>query len=423
MLHEYELVSFSVYNAHALIQGAEPPQTRSARTFRSRRPGKWASATLNADGLLSGLFENNGDVMEIQPVANLSPGVAASLLQANAHGGSAHVLQHFTFDGLFSHYVSRHARPKIAVDNIGGGGHHIFEIPEGAAAPHDSMGTYGADWGGEEWFPGCFSGDHQYYKFTFGVIADVPAFKAHGSNLQSLIESAVSDASMVYEKQMRIRLELGSLTIYQDDTTAPNYAMWCPPDFMSRKLEQLSEKPPDTFQGVVHLFTGCGDGAGTVGEAYVGTACNKDGTNIAVEQLRGRSSWLTFAHELGHNFAADHSFEEGQGKTGGVMDYGDGKLNGVYQFNSKYRKEQVCSKLRNIGSCKGKFLPTSPPPTPPPAPPAPPTTSAPSARRRSKGGGRRRKGTSRRRRRRRRRKETPDGDAADSTRRRRRRSE
>merc|ERR1719359_487269 len=70
----------------------------------------------------------------------------------------------------------------------------------------------------------------------------------------------------------------------------------------------------------------------------------------------GRSTWLTFAHELGHNFAGRHSFEEGQGKTGGIMDYGDGKKNGVYQFNTKYRKEQMCDKLNKVvgqcGSCK-----------------------------------------------------------------------
>lgn len=59
------------------------------------------------------------------------------------------------------------------------------------------------------------------------------------------------------------------------------------------------------------------------------------------------------------------------------MDYGDGKLDGIYQFNSKYRQEQVCQKLGSVvNSCKGdRFEPmgdATPAPPPPPSPPAGP---------------------------------------------------
>jgi len=65
---------------------------------------------------------------------------------------------------------------------------------------------------------------------------------------------------------------------------------------------------------------------------------------------------LIFAHELGHNFGADHSFEDGQGNTGGIMDYGDGYLNGVQQFTTKYRKGEMCGVMKDrVGKCQGKF--------------------------------------------------------------------
>jgi hypothetical protein len=62
------------------------------------------------------------------------------------------------------------------------------------------------------------------------------------------------------------------------------------------------------------------------------------------------ASWKTFAHEIGHNFGAQHSFEDGQGKTGGIMDYGDGKLAGIYQFNTKYRKNEICKVVKKAMS-------------------------------------------------------------------------
>merc|ERR1712151_30760 len=47
------------------------------------------------------------------------------------------------------------------------------------------------------------------------------------------------------------------------------------------------------------------------------------------------------------NLAGQHSFEKGQGITGGIMDYGDGKLSGIYQFNTRYRKAEMCAELNS----------------------------------------------------------------------------
>jgi len=111
--------------------------------------------------------------------------------------------------------------------------------------------------------------------------------------------------------------------------------------------------------------------------------CDDRDYNAGVNQLRDRfglprvveQSWTTFAHELGHNFAARHSFEDGQGRTGGIMDYGDGKLNGIYQFNTRYRKTEVCDHLATVKQTCSTFFKAddgaTAPPThaPTPAPP------------------------------------------------------
>eukprot|EP00924_Labyrinthula_sp_SR-Ha-C_P008349 snap_masked-scaffold_11-processed-gene-10.38-mRNA-1 protein AED:0.11 eAED:0.11 QI:113/1/1/1/1/1/4/69/740 len=70
------------------------------------------------------------------------------------------------------------------------------------------------------------------------------------------------------------------------------------------------------------------------------------GSNVAVT-TRTAQTWLTFAHEMGHGLGASHSFENGQGTTGGLMDYGDGKFKGQYQFNT-LRKVQMCNNLEIV---------------------------------------------------------------------------
>jgi hypothetical protein len=46
----------------------------------------------------------------------------------------------------------------------------------------------------------------------------------------------------------------------------------------------------------------------------------------------------------GHNFGGNHAFQLGQGKTGGIMDYGDGIYpigSGIYQFHPTYNQAEM----------------------------------------------------------------------------------
>jgi len=335
-LQSYKLTASSVYakDAVALAEttaGLKNLSVSNRRTFTSRGRGSWASAVLHGGSSVSGLFQVGDQLVHVQPQKG------ASMLQTASSAK----------ESPYDMAVDDHWKvPDVPED----------QLPiEGAMEMHAMEVT--DQWGGTPWFPGCYSGDGELHDFVMGAVADVDAWEEHGDSLQAKIEQVIAEASFVYERQFNVRLLLGYIKIYQSTTSAPAYAVGC--DSLTTKLNQLQADTSHPFQGALHLFTGCGNGFGTVGVAWVGGMCDTRGYNTGVNQLHDSMSqaWLTFAHELGHNFNGQHSFEEGQGSTGGIMDYGDGLLNGVYQFNTEYRKDEMCQRMSSeVNGCNEKFV-------------------------------------------------------------------
>mmetsp|Transcript_19404 Transcript_19404/g.41347 ORF Transcript_19404/g.41347 Transcript_19404/m.41347 type:complete len:710 (+) Transcript_19404:82-2211(+) len=384
--HHYSLSSYSVFTKNAeLLQhgehGTEPMYIQKARYFNGQERGRRAMAKLSVDGSVSGLFEHNGSIIEVRPSAERNQ--SASRRRYEHHVGylPPEKLQ-YTLEDI----SLRRLREVFQVDDDS---HGYFdkasdqpsdELPQDHDSGNGKFKTAAMErWGGQEWYPGCYSGDSDLHEVKIGVIIDVKGWQKHHDDalpIEEHIQDAVAQASFIYEMQMHIRLRINTMKTFKTSHNAPNYAVGCPHDLMNTKLSQLSAgvtKLPTN--AAWHLFTGCGEDYGTVGLAYIGALCSRV-YNVGVTQISDSSkknTFLTFAHELGHNFGADHSFEEGQGKTGGIMDYGDGHLHGVYQFNTKHRKDEVCDTLqKKARHCSGNFDPShddeSPSPTSRPEP-------------------------------------------------------
>lgn len=369
---QYDLKGTSTFATDAKIimhteTGAEQQGLPASRTFVSREPGTWATAILDDIGKphmqVSGLFVCEDVLIDIpaedptlKPQLNLSNTVHSPV---SAHPrrmrGGRHLAGTVVSEGVY----------EVANET------EDWKLPAELGA-YVAASSYA--WQGEKWFPGCYSNDNELHVFKVGLVVDVAAVHKHGSRLNGLIESTVAKASFIYESQFNMKLEVSDLQIYTSATTAPDYATDKCPDIYTQ-LDQLTAGT-NLPGGAVHLLTGCGQGFGIVGLAYVGSMCASR-SNTGVSQLHNSMSWITFAHELGHNFGGGHSFEEGEGRTGGIMDYGDGRLNGEYQFNTKYRKGEMCTSMNDRKRlCGSNFMqaPPQPPPTPSPTrPPAPPS--------------------------------------------------
>lgn len=236
----------------------------------------------------------------------------------------------------------------------------------------------------------CYSGEGSTRYLDVGLVIDRNFYETYGSKVDrtmKAIEAIIANTNLVYfytfnmfirVRQVVIPLSGGSsryegivYSMFNQNLASCSLDIRSTLDGMSFFAETLpikgvqsllptTDREDDGLAALAHwhLLTACYS-SGTVGVAYVGTLCRTNnfnvGNNLFTAVNVGVSSrtfegvtWLTFAHELGHAFNADHSFEEGEGKTGGIMDYGDGTLHGIYQFNEKYRRGEVCNFLQSM---------------------------------------------------------------------------
>lgn len=211
----------------------------------------------------------------------------------------------------------------------------------------------------------CWVGQASGKRLAIGIVADpsyIAKVKKERSTTPAAFNVLLSDTNIVYQIQLSISLTLVKTNLQASCTsTSPTWCDACVELDAHIKLDIFR----DWFRveearsaGLWHMMTACKYLKGVGGIAYVTQLCNtRYGVGMTSSGSRWqntRTAWETFAHEIGHNAGAQHSFEEGQGKTGGLMDYGDGKLNGEYQFNTKYRKVEMCQHLNQ--SIGGRIL-------------------------------------------------------------------
>jgi len=258
----------------------------------------------------------------------------------------------------------------VAVDSIATDGSDAHEGPgQLDLLQLDIFDDKPADpnWKGQKWYGqgACYPGDDKLHVMKLGVMVDEAGMEDpkvwskrratyKNDNWVDEIAHQFEMANAIYTNQMNIELQIGFTLACKGNC----------PSFMSKRssmchktgiTDQLNAVR-DFFKGEnkkygvdyknvasTHLFTGCNpSGFGTIGLAWVGTLC-RNGMG-GVNHIN--TGWATFAHELGHNFNGDHSFEEGQQRTGGIMDYGVGhNILKPIQFNSKYRRTAVCGEV------------------------------------------------------------------------------
>ena len=251
----------------------------------------------------------------------------------------------------------------------------------------------------DSWFDkglDCYNKDHITRRVSIGIVVDAAMERRIGlqgfPSTEKYVEALVATASAVYLAQMNIEIVVGQIFKPSDAVTSAEIALTsaryvansckttyndltgeaietiCCDDRIGlvQRLElirawgaTLPLRTDSTKQAVRqahwHLLTDCHPSPGFVGRTFIGTLCHA--TYAAGVSSFGPNSqpslahWRIFAHELGHAFNASHSFEKGQGRTGGIMDYGDGLYNGEHQFHP-LKRDEVCTEIdAEVDSC------------------------------------------------------------------------
>jgi hypothetical protein len=332
-------------------------QPHEVKGYSSQSNNHYASFVITADNQLHGLVIRNGEHYEIAPKYHYlnHPQYTSTLEQIDA---DTVIFKHSSIDwsGIkcgTSDHIHNIKRPQMAIES------GLISPTNGNNPPLN--GPYPSLW------TPCYLGSNILHKEFIGIAVDYGAYKLMGSsvsNVQSYLTSLLMNINYVYANQVHLYLTLVALTIQ----TTPGKFAWNQ-DSSTGSCQDISTTlsaftawrkiagtVPTLQVSTWHLLSGCWQPPGVVGLAWIGTLCDNQYSAGVSSLFPG--NWVTVAHELGHNHGANHTWPANQpslaGHVGGIMDYGDGTYQGIYQFHPIKCKSLVCNEVQ--AAMSGKCL-------------------------------------------------------------------
>lgn len=155
------------------------------------------------------------------------------------------------------------------------------------------------------------------------IVADTQFENALGANAESTVIGRINFVDGIFSNQLGVGILLWAFEQLNDNgtlqSTDPDTLLGT--EFRDFMISGAGRNIP--FRGLAHLFTGRNLDGSTVGYAYINTLCSRNyGYGINQNLSNNTTSGLVFAHELGHNYSANH-VDEGimQARIGGSQEF------------------------------------------------------------------------------------------------------
>lgn len=144
-------------------------------------------------------------------------------------------------------------------------------------------------------------------QLDMAIVADTQFANIH-SNPSVAVVARMNVVDGIYSEQVGVHLNLTDIDVLTDNAGLTESGAFGLLDQFSNFANSAGFNNP----GLAHLFTGRDLNGSTIGVAWIGALCSKRfGTGLSQIRGTGTAGALTIAHEVGHNFGADHDNQSG----------------------------------------------------------------------------------------------------------------
>jgi hypothetical protein len=144
-------------------------------------------------------------------------------------------------------------------------------------------------------------------RLDISTLSDANFRARYGSDQEArdAILTRLNNVDGIFSSQLAIEIHVASVSV--PDAAGDQLSAATAPNTLLRELALLRKRTPQlSSQGLTHLFTSRDLDGTTIGIAYLDSLCDSQN---AVGLTESRNVWLdslVAAHEMGHNFGADH---------------------------------------------------------------------------------------------------------------------
>lgn len=145
---------------------------------------------------------------------------------------------------------------------------------------------------------------------NLGAVADFEFTEDFGSGTEVALLDRFNRVDGIFSAELGVQITVNQIDIFAaaDDP----FTQSVPGELLTELSTYRSGNPAQRAQGLSHLFTGRDLEKTTVGIAYIGALCSSFAGAGLSEGRRGPlTDSLIAAHEIGHNFGADHDGDPG----------------------------------------------------------------------------------------------------------------